>query len=260
MDVRVKGRAGTEFELRVNGAPVPTGRVGQRSARADGSVQAWEFVAVRFEEGVNQLELRQLDPFGNLRGEVRIDVLAPGTIGRLTLDHARTAVADGRTPLPVVVRLADSRNVPVTARLAMTLETSAGWWDVEDLNPDEPGVQTVIAGGDAVFDLLPPDTPTTAVIRASSGALEANSEADFTPELRPLVVAGVVEGIVGLSRLCDDDVNPIAAQDGFEDEIGGFDFAGKGDAVGRAHGAVSEGPRARRPAADARLRFGQRFE
>ncbi len=232
MSVRVKGIAGTDFELRVNDAVVPNGRVGQRSVRADGGVQAWEYVAVRFAQGVNRLALRQLDPFGNVRGEIDIDVLAPGTVGRLVLDHANVAVADGRTPLPVVVRLSDEKDVPVTVRLPITLESTVGWWDVEDLNPNEPGVQTIIAGGEALFDLLPPDNPADASIRVSNGSLVSTSQVSFTPELRPLVVAGVVEGIIGLSRLDRADVNPVAAADGFEDEIGGFSFAGDGDAVG----------------------------
>lgn len=232
LSVRVKGAAGADFELSVNSAEVPNGRVGQRSVRPDGGVQAWEYIAVRFKRGMNQLELRQVDSFGNVRGEIRIDVLAPGTIGRLALDHADTAVADGRTPLPIVVRLTDAEDVPVTAHLPITLETTLGWWDVEDLNANEPGVQTVIDGGDAVFDLLPPDTPGDALVRVSSGSIESSTDVNFTPELRPLVVAGVVEGIVGLSRLDEDDVNPIAAADGFEDSIGRFRFSGDGDAAG----------------------------
>jgi hypothetical protein len=60
-----------------------------------------------------------------------------------------TAPADGKTPVVVKLRLLDAAGVPVQARTMLNLETSAGRWNVKDLNQDEPGVQVFVEGGQA---------------------------------------------------------------------------------------------------------------
>jgi hypothetical protein len=127
VSVRVKGRAGTQLQLSVNGEPVPLDRVGQRTAAPASGAQAWEYIGVRFATGVNTLELREVDGFGNARGAVSIQVVAPGELARLRIEVADTTFeADGKTTVPVTVHVEDRSGVPVTARTPVTLGTSDG--------------------------------------------------------------------------------------------------------------------------------------
>ena len=89
-------------------------------------VEAWEFVAVNLAAGENQLEVIQLDGFGNKRFWHEITVIAPGGLGKLTLDMPGSAAADGRTPVPVVVRLADDKVVEGEALATLVVNKLRG--------------------------------------------------------------------------------------------------------------------------------------
>ncbi len=165
---------------------------------------------------------------------MEITLTAPGSPGqlRMTLPPGG-AVADGQTPASVVVRLLDADGVPVTARTLITLETTAGRWDVEDLDPRQDGVQTFIQGGEALYDLIPPADPGSAQLRASSGMIKADGKLVFNPYLRPLIASGVIEGAIGFNKLSAEALAPLSPEDAFEEDIrrisdGGADGAHAG--------------------------------
>jgi uncharacterized repeat protein (TIGR01451 family) len=220
--VRVKGAAGAEFRLMVNAQPVPASRVGKKALLADKDIQGWEYIGVNLNAGENLLRIEQLDAFGNLRGSQEIRLIAPAGLGRLHLDLPAERVADGRTALKVGVRLTDAHDVPVSARTPVTLESKLGVWQAVDLNPGEPGVQVFIEGGRAEFDLLPPLSPEAEELRVSSGALRAGASFKYTPELRPMIAAGVLEGAFSLHKLDLKKLSPARKRDSFEREIERF--------------------------------------
>lgn len=236
--IRVKGTAGSSLVLAVNGAEVPASRIGKRSVLAEKQVQALEYVGVELKPGANELTVSQRDAFGNARGAVSIRVNAPGRLGRLVVEVPREgAVADGKTPVPVVVKVMDGNGVPVTSRTPVTLSSSIGVWKVDDPDPAEPGVQAFVEGGRARFELLPPREPASTQVVVTSGALKAEARLDFLPELRSLVAAGVVEGIVNLRGVNSRALVPARAADGFEQELRHLSRewnGGKGSAGGRA--------------------------
>ena len=221
--IRVKGAMGTSFTLSVNGKDVPPDRVGKKAVLAEKQLQAWEFIGVNLAVGENTLVMKQVDDFGNVRAEKTIKVIAPGTLSRLIIEFPQMskagAVADGKTPVKVLVRLTDAHNIPVTSRTAITLSASVGRWDVEDLSGLEPGVQTFIEGGRAEFNLLPSAEPAESLLRVSSGDVIAETKVDFLPDLRELIAAGVIEGVLNLRKLDSRGLSPARAQDGFEQEI-----------------------------------------
>jgi len=224
--VRIKGSAGSVLALLVNDQQVPVQRVGQKVTMASRGLQAWEYIGVQLRPGENRLTARQQDPFGNVRAEKTIRVLAPGRLTGLQLIGPKDgSVADGATPAHLIVRLVDDRGTPVSARTPLTLETTLGRWDVEDLNPREPGVQTFIEGGEAAYDLLPPLEAGKALIRISSGALQKEAELDFLPHLRPLIGVGVIEGAVSLKKLDPSRLKSSSEFDAFEREISTFSFS-----------------------------------
>ena len=221
--IRVKGAAGATFQLKVNDKEIGADRVGKKAVLAEKSSQAWEFIGIDLAIGENILSVSQVDQFGNARGEKSIKVVAPGALANVKISFRQTtsggAIADGKTPTHVLVSLFDRNNVPVTSRVAINLSTSVGRWNVEDLNPAEPGLQTFVEDGRAEFILLPPNEPGQAQIRVTSGDITAEGKLDFLPDLREMIAAGVIEGVLNLRKLDARGLTPARAQDGFEQEI-----------------------------------------
>jgi large repetitive protein len=223
-NVRVKGTMGATIKLLVNGKEVPDARIGTKSELAEKQMQYREYIGVPLVAGSNILELVQTDSFGNVRGTQKLTLIAPDQPGRIeiVLPKAGIAIADGVTPAKLTVLITDNKGVPVTARTPVTLEASVGRWKVVDANPNEPGVQTFVVGGAAEFELIPPLDPVDALIRVSSGILKAEKRLPMLPELRPLIGAGVIEGILSLRNLKPGAVQPVRARDGFEQELKQF--------------------------------------
>lgn len=238
VSVRLVGRAGAEFSLSVNGEEIPKARVGQKAVLASRELQAWEYIAVRLKPGANKLRATAVDNFGNPRGTAEITLIAPGDLGVLKIIPPPSgAVADGLTPARVIVRLTDDKGVKVTARTPVTLETSIGRWDATDLDPKEPGLQIFVEGGEALVDLVPLSEPGEARLRATSGRLKDEVKLPFLPYLRPLIASGVLEGAFNFSKLKADGVQPVTAEDGFEDAIKEINFGG-GSSQGGIRGSA----------------------
>ncbi|HWH42910.1 MAG TPA: hypothetical protein VNU21_23885 [Usitatibacter sp.] len=217
--VRVKGTAGATFALNVNGADVSDKKVGKRSVLEDKQVQAWEYIGIDLVAGDNTLTLSQRDSFGNERGKVAIHVKAPGKLARVAIEAPKSAVADGRTAAKIVVRLLDANGLPVTTRTPVTLEASRGAWEAEDLDPMEPGTQVMVENGERVVALAAPVEPGESVVVVTSGTIKAEARLDFLPELRSLVAAGVIEGIVNVRHISSGALQAARAGDGFEQEL-----------------------------------------
>ena len=222
--------------LSVNGDEVSERRIGQRSEVAEKGLQVWQYIGVALLPGANVIEVLQFDAANRSIGRHRIDVVAPGALTALRLTTTdKQPKADGQSAITVTLEPLDADGVVLGARTPITLDTSLGQWRVRDLNPDEPGVQTFIEGGRAMLELLPPSEPGTALLRASSGVITAQAEVTFAPDLRPLVAAGIVEGVIDLRR--GASIEPVRAADGFEQELRGLsaDFdSGRGRAGARA--------------------------
>lgn len=219
-NVRVKGMLGTTLRLTVNGEVLPESRVGQKSAVEDKQLQVWEYVGVDFRQGENEVLLELVDAFGNVRETAKLKLSAPGAPGALKLVLPEKAPpADGKTPVPVRVQVLDDQGLVVTARTQVTLESDAGRWDVEDLNPREPGIQTFVSGGSTEFMLFPPVEPGTSRLRVTSGRMQHQAELVFTTELRPLIVTGVIDASVDFRKSDMGSFRPDRIGNLVEDEL-----------------------------------------
>lgn len=221
INLRVKGPMQGSIHLKVNGDSVPDSRVGKRVALESKALRALEFVAVQLKPGRNQLEAELLDNFGNPRERITLQVTAPGPLARLVLTLPETAQADGKTPIKVQVRLVDAAGVPVQARTVLNLDTSAGRWNVKDLNPAEAGVQVVVEGGLGEFELLPPTAPGDGRIGMNSNLVSTSARLVYLPDLRPLTGIGVVEGVIDLSGRGAINLGG-SARGAFESELNSF--------------------------------------
>lgn len=235
--VRVKGPLGTQLRLSVNGQALGEQQVGEQSSLESVGVVAWDYVGVNLKPGKNTLNLSAVDTFGNTRGEVLLQVVAPGKLAQITITAPAQVIADGVSPVSVQIQLADAQGIPVTSRAALTLESTLGEWQTPDLDPKEPGTQIFMEGGSITLVLLPPADPGKATLRISSGDVRARAELVYVPNLRPLIAAGLVEGVLSLRNLNPNALVPTRSGDVFEREIQSasrsFDN-GKGSAAARA--------------------------
>jgi uncharacterized repeat protein (TIGR01451 family) len=236
-NVRIKGAAGTSFVLTVDGEIIAASHVGKKSVLAEKSLQAWEYFGVDLKPGRNHLEVTQIDQFGNARGRASIDVIAPDRLGKIETTVLQESAADGHGAARILVRLSDAHGTPVTVRTPVTLEATLGSWDVEDLDPREPGVQAFIEGGSREFRLIAPQEPGDSVVRVTAGALHSTAHATFLPDLRPLIASGLLEGVLNLRSLNTNALTPAQRQDGFEQQLTNLSLTwngGKEEAAARA--------------------------
>jgi len=217
--IRIKGMLGNSFKLSVNGTELSAKQVGTKTTVKDKQLEIWGFIGVNLLPGKNVLQVSQVDPWGNERGKEQIEVIAPSKLGKLKIETSKnTYPADGKTPVKVIVKLADASDVPVTVRIPITLETTNGVWLVRDLDPVEPGTQVFIEGGRAEFEMMPPIEPGTSMIRVSSSGVSSQTKIEFVPELRPMMAAGIVEYQVNLGSMAHNAIQP-SLNDGFENQL-----------------------------------------
>jgi len=234
-NVTVKGVLGTHFQLFLNGKHVSNKKVGEKSSLPSKNLEAWKFIALDMKPGKNTLRVMFKGPFGNVRGDQTIHIIAPGDAASIQVQMPKSADADGHSKVTVLVKLLDQHGVPVTVRTPLTLESSLGRWYVKDINPVESGTQTFIQGGQAEFKLLPPQTAGEAKIRISSGTMEHVAQLDFLPPLRPMIAVGVLEGRVQLNHFNMNHIQTVRQRDAFEQQLTLFaNSTGQRDSAARA--------------------------
>ncbi|MDO4904430.1 MAG: hypothetical protein Q4A16_02580 [Lautropia sp.] len=160
-------------------------------------------------------------------------ISAHDEIRRITVEvNQNNLPADGQTPAKLRIRAFGADNQAVRGKSLVTIETSGGRLQLPgagsdekglmpaDLNPVEPGMQIELTNGRAEVWLLAPPSPQTVEIRVHSGPVQLVGFIDFVPELRDMIAAGFIEGIISLRRdrgsLTLEEPRP---DDGFEDQI-----------------------------------------
>ena len=235
INVRVKGDAGTTLKLSVNGDDIGNNRVSVRSEDSARKVQIAEYIGLKLRAGNNVLRLTQTDGFGIVRGESTINLIAPGSLGKVKLSVPSGGIgADGQAVTKIGVELVDDKGVRVTARTPLTLEASAGRWNARDLNETQPGVQVFLEGGQGTFELIAPFEPGQANVKVSAGIIGAEAQLSFVPYLRPVLAAGIFEGQFGFKAKSATEL-PIAA---FERDLQSITGNGGGRAAGYIKGRI----------------------
>lgn len=219
LTIRVKGPMGAQFKLLVNDKEIDVSRVGQRSKLASRSIEAWNYIGVNLQPGNNKLEVVVMDGFGNARGSEVIHVTAPDKLAQIQVIPASDGIADGMTPLPIKISLVDKNGVKTYARTLVTLESSSGFWNVPNSKPNtNGGIDTFIENGESTFNLIASESGHID-IRVSSGLIKQVSEVSFSPNMRPLIAVGVIEGTAGLRSVKEGNVNGVSNGDNFEESI-----------------------------------------
>jgi hypothetical protein len=167
-----------------------------------------------------------------LRGESALDYALNQAVAKMVVELDRNAVpADGQSPTKVTVRLFGANGKPLTSPAFVTIESSGGRILLTGSKTDEqgpramdadkviPGVQLRVLNGVAEFSLLAPMTPQDVRLRVTAGDNEASGTVSFVPEMREMLAAGLIEGIVNFRGKSSNVILPVRRGDAFEQDL-----------------------------------------
>ena len=198
ISVRVLGQAGAALTLLHNGEEVDPNRIGQTVREGDTKVS--EYIALGLVPGANVLELVARDDFGNIRGEQKITVTAPGEAARVQIIAPETAIADPTQPVPIVLQVVDADNHPTAAPVEATLIANDDLWDARDTSEQAPGVQTLIDEGHAEIALIPSGLVGTHAIEVETQFGRSEAQIRFVPDIAgPKIAVGFGEASFGFN-------------------------------------------------------------
>lgn len=236
--IQIKGMAGAQLQLWVNGQEVPESRIGKKAVLADSQVAGFDYIGVPLAMGKNRIEVRQLDMMGNIRATRAITVIAPDNLSKISIDSPKQDVAaNGSDVYQAVVKVVDQFGTPVSSRTPVTLNSTIGTIQIKDVNPDQTGIQTFIEGGSLLVPIQSPSQPGEGVLEVESGSYHASQRVRFLPDLRPLLVAGIVEGRINFKTFDPKNLSQVDSRDGFEEEL--YEIADADDHKQSAHGRVA---------------------
>ena len=177
-----------------------------------------------------------------------LDYATNAAVARVVVEVARNAIpADGQSAVRLTVRLFDKEGAPLKTTALASVEVSAGRVLLDGARTDElgpragdldravPGVQITVVNGVASFNLLAPSAPQDVRVRVTAGSQSAEGAISYLPDLRPVVAAGLLEGVISLRNKVA--VQPVRRGDAFEQELTAWsrDFSqGKASAAARA--------------------------
>jgi hypothetical protein len=179
------------------------------------------------------LPSQQTTPPSVLRGSVSgIDYSANAQVARVAVEVEKNDLpADGQSTNEVTVRLFDKDGSPLKGEALITIEHSAGRVLIPGAKTDElgpgrldvdrvtPGVQLKVIDGVGNFKLVAPIEPTDVKVRITAGSAVANGTISYLPELRDMVAAGLIEGIISWKKNASANIVPVRIDDGFEREL-----------------------------------------
>ncbi len=169
-------------------------------------------------------------PSSVLRGAIGgIDFSVNAKVAKLTVEVEKDDLpADGQSTNDITIRLFDKNGAPLKGEALITVEHSAGrilapGASTDELGPGRrdvdkatPGVQIKVTDGVATFKLLAPTEPTDVKMRVTAGIAVAQGTVSYLPELRDMVAAGLIEGIINFKRKSSAEIFPVRIDDGFE--------------------------------------------
>ena len=160
-----------------------------------------------------------------------VDYSANATAAHLVVEVSKDGIpADGQSAVMVTVRVLGADGKPLANSVLATIEHSGGRIllpgattdesgpGAKDLDRATPGVQVEVRQGVARFNLLAPSSPQDVRLRVTVGAQEASGSVSFVPDMREMVAAGLLEGVINISGR-GSVLEPSHRDDGFEREI-----------------------------------------
>lgn len=153
-------------------------------------------------------------------------------IGEVAVDVDRNDLpADGQTPARMSIRVLDAAGNPLQGETMITVEVSAGRLKLPTAAVDEAGLapadaqrstpqlQVIARDGKAEVWLLAPVEPQAVNVQVSAGEAVARGQVNFVPELREMIAAGLVDGVIHVNRKGALGLSQARPDDGFEEAI-----------------------------------------
>ncbi|MDP3206978.1 MAG: hypothetical protein Q8M45_03590 [Methylotenera sp.] len=173
-----------------------------------------------------------LDVYADKSQNGRIDYAANAVVGKIAVEVDKDGLpADGQSATELTVKLFDKNAQPLAGVAYITVEVNGGRLLLPNAKTDElgpegldldkvtPGTQIKVENGVATFKLLAPSEPKDVEVRITAGGVTAAGSISFLPELREMVAAGLVEGIISKRHISAGSLSPTRQNDGFEQEI-----------------------------------------
>ena len=232
--VQVQAPLGAELKLYANGQLVSDSKIGKRAKQQVQKVAGYDYYAVELQRGRNTLKAVATDSNGAIVSENSIQVLTPESLQAINVRTQKDLVtADGVSQYQIVVSLKDVDGRPYVASTPLSLDTNIGRIDLKDTSPNTPGVQIIANGGELLVPIIAPNTPGKGQLVITSGNTKQVVPLQFTPKLRPMIAAGIIEGSISLSNF---DASNITSADGFfekelEELAGDDDYSVNGRAA-----------------------------
>ncbi len=216
--VVVKAPLDTELTLTVNGESIDKKHIGKTIQYPPGRVVIYEFVDVRLksgEENVIHAEVR--DSFGIVRGTKSLRVNVAGDTAKIVIRPDRAeAPADGQSRIIVNVSLEDRQGRPAAYSGAAAVSLSAGEILEKDAEPLADGHQILIRNGVAQFTIVSPRETGEAKVEIQVNDVTETAKLYFLPHLRPMMIVGVGEMVLGHGR-SSGDLDYIKSRSWFND-------------------------------------------
>ena len=149
--------------------------------------------------------------------------------------------ADGVTPSVVQLTLLDKDGRRISSDVEVTIEvdggarillpgrlTSESGADKGDIDRITPGSQQVVQGGNFDFKLIAPFKADPVTLKVSVRGVTEKVVVRYVPDLRDFIAVGLLEGRVRSDKFDPTQIVPVRENDGFENELKGFnkEFSG----------------------------------
>ena len=133
------------------------------------------------------------------------------------------APADGRSVLKLGVKVFDAAGVLVTTPVKLLVETNLGRLSTGGYTQQHTALEVVTSTGEACLNLVAPTVAGPSSVRVSSGAVKVEGVVDFLPDLRPMLVVGLVEGGLSLTKFKKDALTPNIVTTDFDEALRNFE-------------------------------------
>jgi len=133
--------------------------------------------------------------------------------------------ADGMTLIPVKIKALDKEGLPIKGRLLAKINIKGVRIQAPSTQTDSVGKrlgrdEVELLDGEGRFNLIAPTSAMDAVLWVQVGEEKVKAKIAFAPDVRPLIAAGVVEGIINLGNNSSSAITPATGlSDGFEREL-----------------------------------------
>lgn len=202
--IRVQSPLDHPAQLWVNGVMVDVSLRGRTETDTARGVMVQTWYGVSLQRGKNQIEARI--PTDLTLGRKSLSVAVAGSFSQLWLDSATPKLtADGKSLGMVRGELRDAQGHRTHQTAVVTLVATAGEWVGQDARPAQPGFQVAAQEGRFTAHLRAPLQAGPVRIRAMANSHEAYTQIQVQSNLRPGIVAGVINLRVGTQGLNFND-------------------------------------------------------